>query len=301
MEIAVDHRTPSLALPESRVGQPRGQRASALRDVLAELGERIKPVALARERTLPVAAPFDQLLPEGLIRGQVVSCRGVAARSTALGVVRDWLVGGGWMAVIDVATFGTDAAAEIGIPLERVVHIDTGVDTDDATDTDWIDVMGAAVDGFDVVLTRVPAGLRGDRRPAAVRKLVSRLHQKGAVVVTLGAAGALTADIEIDTRRSVWSGLGDGAGHLRRRVIDVEAGGRRMPTTRSCSIELVGEGARVAFTVQDADRDPQAELLAEMVESAESAEMAEMIETVETTGASGEVQVVDLRDRRLAG
>ena len=107
--------------------------------------------------------------------------------------------------------------------------------------------MGAAVDGFDLVLTRVPAALRHDRRPAAVRKLGSRLQQKGAVVVTLGAPGALGGDIELTTQRTVWAGLGDGTGHLHRRVIDVEAAGRRMPGRRSCSIELVGEGARLGL------------------------------------------------------
>ncbi len=193
------------------------------------------------------------------------------------------------MAVVDVSTFGTDAAAELGVPLERVVRIDTGADQSSGTDHDWIDVMGAAVDGFDVVLTRVPAGLRDGRRPAAVRKFGSRLQQKGAVVVTLGAPGALGGDIELTTQRTVWAGLGDGTGHLRQRVIDVEAGGRRLPGRRSCSIELVGEGARLRFgSAPDRDasasRDPQAELLAEM-----------------TGIADDTATVIDLDDRPLAG
>ncbi len=148
--------------------------------------------------------------------------------------------------------------------------------------------MGAAVDGFDLVLTRVPVGLRSERRPAAVRKLGSRLQQKGAVVVTLGAPGALGGDIELTTQRTVWSGLGDGSGHLRRRVVDVEAAGRRLPGRRSCSIELIGEGTRLGFgPVLDggpqADRDPQAELLAEMADT-----------------MAATVTVTDLNDRQLA-
>ncbi len=245
---------------------------------------------------MPVAVPFDQLLPDGLVRGQVVSCRGAAARSMAFGLMREALVEGGWMAVVDIPTFGTDAAAEFGVPLERVVRIDTGVetglDTRPGTELDWIDVMGAAVDGFDLVLTRVPAALRDDGRPAAVRKLGSRLQQKGAVVVTLGAPGALGGDIELTTQRTVWAGLGDGTGHLHRRVIDVEAAGRRMPGRRSCSIELIGEGARLGLGSVSADdpqvsRDPQAEVLAEM--------------TGTMTGTTADtVTVTDLNDRRLA-
>ena len=291
MEIAVVHRTPLRAAPPARTVGPNTRRRSvvndeALRDVLAELGERVKPIALARERTLPVAAPFDQLLPDGLVRGQVVSCRGAAARSMAFGLMREALVEGGWMAVVDVPTLGTDAAAEFGVPLERVVRIDTGIDADETSGTglDWIDVMGAAVDGFDLVLTRVPAALRNDRRPAAVRKLGSRLQQKGAVIVTLGAPGALGGDIELTTQRTVWAGLGDGTGHLHRRVIDVEAAGRRMPGRRSCSIELVGEGARVGLgSVSAGDvqvpHDPSATVLAEM---------------------AGTVTVTDLNDPPLA-
>ena len=274
MEIAVDHRTPLRASPPARTAGSNTRRQSqgrdeALLNVLAELGERVRPVALARERTLPVAVPFDQLLPDGLVRGQVVSCRGAAARSMAFGLMREALVEGGWMAVVDVPTLGTDAAAEFGVPLERVVRIDTGVDAASGTELDWIDVMGAAVDGFDLVLTRVPAALRHDRRPTAVRKLGSRLQQKGAVVVTLGAPGALGSDVELTTQRTVWAGLGDGTGHLHRRVIDVEAAGRRMPGRRSCSIELIGEGARLELgSVPTGDEqvscDPQAEVLAEM-------------------------------------
>jgi hypothetical protein len=297
MEIAVDHGTPLRAAPPVRsAGVRRGPssgRDEALRDVLAELGERVKPVTLARERTLPVAAPFDELLPDGLVRGQVVACRGAAARSLAFGLVREALVEGGWMAVVDVSTFGTDAAAEFGVPLERVVRVDTGADRASGAEHDWIDVMGAAVDGFDLVLTRVPDLLRNDRRPPAVRKLGSRLQQKGAVVVTLGAAGALGGDVELATRRTVWAGLGDGTGHLRRRLIDVEASGRRMSGRRSCSIELIGEGARLGFgsapgCESSTPSDPQAELLVEMAATM-------------TGGTDRTVTVTDLNDRPLAG
>lgn len=313
MEIAVDHRTPSLAAPPPRSGGVRRRRTppgqpgqrdaaqdAALRDVLERLGERVRPVAFAKERTLPVAAPYERLLPDGLVRGHVMSCRGTAARSLAFGLVRDAMVAGGWMAVVDVPTLGADAMAEFGVPLERIVRVDTGVDNSAERERHWVDVMGAAIDGFDLVLTRVPSGLRDGRRPAAVRKLGSRLQQKGAIVLTLGASGALGGDIELRTQRTVWEGLEAGSGHLRRRTIDVEAGGRRLPGRRTCSIELVGVGSRlelvsVAPTDATADRDPQAELLAEMVGTVEAAGMVESAEPIE---------VVDIGapdDRQLAG
>lgn len=315
MEFAVDHRTPTLSAPPSRsVSGQRSdaERADALRGVLAELGERVKPITLARERTLPVAEFFDRILPdEGLVRGRVMSCQGVADTSLAFGLIRDALIGGAWAAVIDVATFGADAAAEFGVPLERVVRVETGVDAAERSagvgnDAAWIDAMGAAVDGFDVVVTRVPAGLRGDRRPAAVRKLAARLQQKGAVVVVLGESGALTSDVTLATSRTSWRGLGDGHGYLRARTIDVVAGGRRLPAERSASLlveeasstpgrvtlSLVPEVALSPERLGVAEtRDPQAELLAEM-----AAEMpAEAV-----SEAAGDAAVVDI-GRRLAG
>ncbi|MFK8026127.1 MAG: hypothetical protein AB8G26_19390 [Ilumatobacter sp.] len=260
MELAVDHRTPRRSAPPAR--------RAALDELLTELGDRVKPVALARERTMPVAEPFRVLLPEdGLVRGRVMSCHGAAAMSLASGLVRDALVAGAWMAVVDVASFGADAAAEVGVPLERVVRVESGVDT--ASAAAWVDVMAAAVDGFDVVLTSVPAALRGDRRPAMVRTLAKRVQQQGAVVVVVGEAGALGVDVELHTESNVWTGLGDGAGRLRRRRIDVASSGRRLPGGRSGAIVWEGAGPGVeltpAATIVD-DRDPQAELLAEMID-----------------------------------
>lgn len=262
MELAVDHRMPSRSEPPAL--------RTALNEVLAELGDRVKPITMARERTLPVASAFEALLPdEGLVRGRVMSCHGAAAATLASGLVVDALVAGAWMAVVDVPTFGADAAAEVGVPLERVVRVGSGVDAERAAASAWIEVMAAAVDGFDVVVTRVPAALRGERRPAAIRTLVKRIQQHGAVVVVLGESGALASDVELHTASTVWSGLGDGSGHLRRRRIDVQASGRRLPGGRNGAIELTGAHDRVELVAASpvdasADRDPQAELLAEM-------------------------------------
>lgn len=321
MELAVDHRTPSLSAAPSRSGVDRStcsQQSEALRNVLAELGERVKPVTLARERTLPVAAPFDRLLPdEGMVRGRVLSCRGVADTSLAFGLIRDALVEGAWGALVDVATFGADAASEFGIPLERIVRIETG-----AADAErvagvgavasWIDVMGAAVDGFDVVVTTVPAELRGARSPAAVRKLATRVQQKGAVVVVLGESGALSSDLVMSTERAEWIGVGQGAGHLRSRVVHVVAGGRRLPVSRKVSLLVDATSGRVACSLapvpsigpdiidlaeeSTSERDPQAELLAEMTDS-----LVAVTGTSADTGTGTGSLDSDDHDRRLAG
>lgn len=303
MEFAVDHRTSPLAAAPSRaeVGRrDRLQRSGALRDVLAELGERVRPVSLARERTIPVAAPFDQLLPdEGLVRGRVVSCRGLADTSLAFGLIREALVGGAWAAVVDVSTFGADAASEFGIPLERIVRVES--DAAEAKRSagvgsvaSWVDVMGAAVDGFDVVVTRVPAELCGDQRPPAVRKLATRVQQKGAVVVVLGETGALRSDLVFSTQRTTWGGVSDGAGHLRSRIIDVVAGGRRLPASRTVSLSVDAVSGRVACSLA-VDRDPQAELLAEMANSLVVTDLADDADATDAT------ETICDDGRRLAG
>lgn len=258
----------------------------ALSEVLAQLGERVAPITLARERTLPVVESLHGVFPDqGLVRGRVLSCRGAAASSVAFSVASAALMEGAWMAVVDVDTFGADAAAELGVPLERVVRVDSASGGSSSVSlssssvpssalsperqaAEWIDVMGAAVDGFDIVMTRVPASLRNERRPAAVRKLGSRVQQRGAVVLVLGDAGALGSDITLTTQQTVWSGLGQGFGHLRQRQINIEAAGRRQPNVRTCSLELLGAAGRVELNTTSSEVTPIGATLAVAGESA---------------------------------
>ena len=195
---------------------------------LALLTERVAPVALARERTMPVGDELAGLFAEGgLVRGRTIACQGPAATSTALALVAAAVTAGSWMAVVDLPTIGLDAASELGVPLERIVAI--GTDGDPAR---WIDVVAAAADGFDVLLVRVPSELPA----AAVRKLAVRLRQRDVVMVVLGDPGAMACDGVLHTDAPQWSGLGDGHGHLRERRVVVEASGRRLPGRRSCQL-----------------------------------------------------------------
>jgi len=197
---------------------------------LAALGDRVAPLAMAHERTLPVPDALGGLFVEGgLVRGRTLACRGPAATSTALTLVAPAMASGAWMAVIDVPTVGLDAACELGVPLERVVAV--GTDGDAAR---WSDVVAAAADGFDILLVRVPA----DVPPATVRKLAVRLRQRDVVTIVLGDPGSMAHDGIIETEASQWSGLGDGHGHLRARDVAVQASGRRLPGRRRCRLEL---------------------------------------------------------------
>lgn len=196
---------------------------------LAALTQRVAPVVLARDRTMPVSDELAGLFAEGgLVRGRTVGCQGPAATSTALALAAAAVTAGAWMAVIDLPTIGLDAASELGVPLERIVAVGTGGDP-----ARWVDVVAAAADGFDVLLVRVPSGLAA----AAVRKLAVRLRQRDVVTIVLGDPGAMGCDGVLHTDAPQWSGLGNGHGHLRERRVMVEASGRRLPR-RSCQLAI---------------------------------------------------------------
>ena len=80
----------------------------------------------------------------------------LAARATATG---------SWLAVIGVPMLGVEAVAELGLPLTRLVSIRA-----DGRPTEWAERVGAAADGFDLILTRPPAGAE-----RVVRKIRQRL------------------------------------------------------------------------------------------------------------------------------
>ena len=223
----------AVVLPDGFAGDLADEPAGGLPGELASLAERVAPLALAGERTLPVADEFADLFPErGLVRGRTIVCSGQAATSLALALVAPAVAAGSWLAAIDVPTIGLDAASEFGIALERVVAVRTGADREAGR---WSDVVAAAADGFDLLITRVPA----DVSPTVLRKIATRLRQRGAVMLVLDDPGALSCDGVLDADITQWVGLGDGHGHLQQRQLVVEASGRRLPGRR-CRLALPG-------------------------------------------------------------
>ncbi len=199
------------------------------------LAGRVAPLVLAGERTLPVAEMFADLFPErGLVRGRIIACSGPAATSLALALVAPSVAAGSWLATIDVPTIGLDAASEFGVALERVVAVRTGGDVEQARR--WPDVVAAAADGFDLLMTRVPT----DVSPAAMRKVTTRLRQRDVVMIVLGDPAGLSCDGVIGADSARWTGLGDGHGHLQQRRLVVESSGRRLPGRRHCRLSLPG-------------------------------------------------------------
>lgn len=116
-------------------------------------GAVLSGAALAGERTLPVASAFHELLPDqGLRRGSTVACTGLASWSVGVALAAEAVAAGSWMAAVDLPAIGVEAAAELGVALDRLVRVDT------RATSSWADVVAAAVDGFDLVLTRPAPG-----------------------------------------------------------------------------------------------------------------------------------------------
>lgn len=233
-----------------------------MEQAIEQVRRHVAPMALARERTLPVADELAGLLPEGgIVRGRVLACTGPAATSLALALVAPTVATGSWLALIDLPAVGLDAVGEAGIALERVV----AVASDDPAAT-----LAAAADGFDVVLVG-GAGrsrVRGPVPPAVSARVRARVQQRGAVVVVVGDPGSLPCDAVLDTADPSWEGLGDGHGRLCRRTVEVRAEGRRIPNGRRCRVHLPATGDLLPTPVEPGgsadparrggDRDPAA-------------------------------------------
>jgi hypothetical protein len=207
--------------------------------------------ALASGRVLPVVSPLEPLLPDGgLVRGKAVSCCGAAAMSLALALAVRATSCGAWLAVVDVPTFGLEAAGEFGIPLERIVRVDPPKsgrfpksDKSDGVGDTWSQLMAAVVDGFEVVITRVPQRLN----PGLARRVQSRLRAREAVMITLGRPGPISADTELSAADPQWEGVADGWGYLRGRRVTVSSSGRRTPQPRRVALWLPGTDGKVAL------------------------------------------------------
>lgn len=183
----------------------------------------------ARDRGIPVDPALTVLLPEGgLRRGHVVACTGPAATSLALSLVTPAATAGAWVAAVGLPQLGVEAAAELGMPLERLVLVAAG-----RSPAQWAERVAAAADGFELVLTAPPHG--AERTSRQVRQ---RIQARGTVLVTVGPGAAFGCDVELGTAAGGWEGLGAGHGCLLGRRLTVTASGRRIPRPRSTELWL---------------------------------------------------------------
>ena len=196
---------------------------SSSRDLsdLQELAEQIRPVVLARQAVLPVCEPLEQIIPDGgLVRGSTIAVGGVGATSLALQLVAAASKNGSWVAVVGLSDLAPVAVLEAGLDAERVAFIDPG------GSGRQVAVVAALIGAIDIVAL----DSRLSFRDSDIRRLGSRLRERGSVLVVVSPENEPTSqwssDLVFTVRDSRWEGLGCGHGHLRSRRVRVGVGGR---------------------------------------------------------------------------
>jgi hypothetical protein len=191
----------------------------ATTEVVRDLQARIRGMQRTTldTRALPTHPALGELLPGGaLVAGGVYSVDN--STTLALGLLQGPSAAGSWCAVVGVPDLGIEAAAGLGIDLERLVLVPHPGEQ-------WLSVVSALVDVVSVVLVKPPT--RDGRvrlGDAAASKLASRLRQREAVLVSLGEWPR--TDARLTVTASTWAGIGAGFGHLTARQVTVSSASR---------------------------------------------------------------------------
>jgi hypothetical protein len=215
---------PALALsppaplgPEPGVGAeqfPLSTRVQTV-DTVQALQSRIN--ALQRttldSRLKPTHEALADLLPDGgLKEGAAYSVS--PSNTLVMALLSGPSAAGSWCGVIGMPEFGIEAAEAVGIDLDRLVLVPHPGDQ-------WLTVTASIADALSVVVVR-PGRAAGD---AAVARLSSRLRERGATLLVMGAWPQTEAMISLTESR--WSGLGTGSGYLTSREVTVTVTSRR--------------------------------------------------------------------------
>lgn len=183
-------------------------------DRVGELQSRIRGMEARRldTRTVPTHPALAPVLPGGTLReGTVVQAAG--SMSLLMSLLAGPSAAGRWAAVVGLPDFGVEAAARLGIALERLVLVpDPG--------RQWLTVTAALADVIPIVAVQ-PAGRLS---PAETSRFTARLRQRGGVLIATGDWPG--ADTVLEVAESDWSGLELGHGALAEREVLVRAAGR---------------------------------------------------------------------------
>jgi len=239
--------------------------ASAPPALLDDLAERVRPHLLAGAEVLPLHPALGGLLgADGLKRGSTLlvgspSGAALGATSLALALLAPAATEGCAVAVVDLPALGLAAAAEAGLPPERLVLVPD-------TQRRFLAVASGLLDACELVLVADPAG---GVQPAAARRLAARVRERRAVLVVLSRADATlgrpptrrpgsaawheVADARLELTSAHWIGLGPGHGHLTARLVEVLAHRRRRsPATARAWLWLPADDGRLQLAGEEA-------------------------------------------------
>ncbi|MFM2353724.1 MAG: hypothetical protein RLZZ608_1130 [Actinomycetota bacterium] len=198
----------------------RSARIEAL-DTVQALQARIDALQRTRldSRLMPTHEALADLLPDGGLREGATY-----ALSPSSALVMALLAGpsqaGSWCGVIGMPEFGVEAAAAMGIDLDRLVLVPHPGDA-------WLTVTAAIADALGIVVVR-PGRAASD---GAISKLAGRLRERGSTLLVLGPWPQ--AEAMISLTESHWSGLGDGHGYLSEREVTITVSSKRGGRPRS--------------------------------------------------------------------
>jgi hypothetical protein len=218
----------------ARIGSGR---ASVLDSGAVASADLVRPAeALGRRAgpALPVLAPLEAVLPEGLRRGTTVNVTNSV--SLLLALLGGPSAAGAWCATVGLPAISAEAAAEYGIDLSRLAIIA-------APGAGWLTAVGALLDAVDVVVVRPPTQVSdGD-----LRRLAARARGRDAVLMPYlgGRPRWPRADLELAAHTEQWTGLGAGHGRLHARQVTVAATGRgraARPRSVTCWLPAINGG-----------------------------------------------------------
>lgn len=175
---------------------------------------------------LPVAPEIASLFPGGALeRGRIYCCTGDASLSLLFALIASATQEGSWCALVDMEHAGLQSAREHGVALHRMLCVSSG------GARSWPLVVGALVDGVDIVAVSSPTC-----RVSDARRLAARVKASGAVLVVLGRAGELGADAVLRAHTVSWRfDL-----HAHARSVEVSTSGRRVHGERRRVVHLPG-------------------------------------------------------------
>jgi len=203
---------------------PLPRRDEQARAHLHDVARGVRPLVLARDRSVTLRGALAELVPEGaVVRGSVVRVTGEpGAGSTTVGfeLAAAFTALGEWAAAVDLdTTLGPLAAAEVGVALERFAVVRR------VPPARWATVVAALLDGVSLVLAEVPRGVG----LVDARRLEARAREREAVLVVTeprGVAWPAGAAYVLHAAGSAWDGLGYDAGVLGGRRLQVQVEGR---------------------------------------------------------------------------
>lgn len=187
----------------------------------------------ARVRQMEGGGLREPLPIHPALAGLVQLHPGSSYRADALSLAVALLAGpsaqGRWSAIVGVDDLGIEAAAELGLDLDRTLLVPEPGEH-------WAEVTAALLDVTGILLLRPPA--RADAHTAS--RLAARLRKRSATLVVQGDWPQCEARLDLVRQR--WQGVGVGTGHLHARSVEVVVQHGAGPSVRGL-VSLPGHAA----------------------------------------------------------